>query len=179
MPVFGQPITTQHKEPATNETDWRGLSSLRSEVMLEVDTNLGKNWSTRISGQAAYDAAYDINGRDSYTNDVQDNYISEVELLETYVQGSLLKYLDVKAGRQIVVWGSLDNIRVTDILNPLNLREIGATDIEDLRLPVNMLKIDGYLFNWTLTGIAIPEIRFNKNPEYGSDFYPCRVTART
>ena len=95
-----------------------------------------------------------------------------MELLETYVQGRLLKYLDVKAGRQIVVWGNLDNIRVTDILNPLNLREIGATDIEDRRLPVNMLKVDAYVYNWTLSGLAIPEIRFNKEPEYGSDFYP-------
>jgi len=161
-----------HKEPENDETDWRGLSSLRSEIMLTVDTKLGKNWSTRLSGSAAYDAAYDINGRDTYTDDIQDTYISELELLETYVQGSLLSFLDVKAGRQVVVWGKLDNIRVTDILNPLNLREFGATDIEDLRLPVNMLKIDSYIFNWTLTGMAIPEIRFNKNPEYGSDFYP-------
>ena len=161
-----------HDAPEANETDWRGLSSLRSEVMLEVDTKLGKNWSARISGSAFYDAAYDINGRDSYTDDVQDNYIKDVELLETYVQGRLLRYLDVKAGRQIVVWGNFDNIRVTDILNPLNLREIGATDIEDRRLPVNMLKIDAYLSNWTFSGLAIPEIRFNKEPEYGSDFYP-------
>jgi hypothetical protein len=164
-----------HEEPEANETDWRGLSSLRSEVMLAVDTKLGKNWSARISAIAAYDAAYDINGRDSYTNDVLENYIEEVELLETYVQGRLLRYLDVKAGRQVVVWGKLDNIRVTDILNPLDLREIGATDIEDLRLPVSMLKINGYVYNWTLTGLAIPEIRFNKNPEYGSDFYPADV----
>ena len=161
-----------HEKPEANETDWRGLSSLRSEVMLEIDTKLGKNWSARISGSAFYDAAYDINGRDSYTDDVQDNYIEDVELLETYIQGSLLRYLDVKAGRQIVVWGNLDNIRVTDILNPLNLREIGTADIEDRRLPVNMLKIDAYLSNWTFSGFAIPEIRFNKVPEYGSDFYP-------
>lgn len=161
-----------HKEPEVDQTDWRGLSSLRSELMLAVDTKLGKNWSARISGSAAYDAAYDINGRNDYTDEIQDTYINELELLETYVQGSLLRYLDIKAGRQVVVWGKMDNIRVTDILNPLNLREFGATDIEDLRLPVNMLKIDAYLSNWTLTGIAIPEIRFNKNPEYGSDFYP-------
>ena len=161
-----------HKEPGENETDWRGLSSLRSEIMLKVDTKLGKNWSTRVSGRAAYDAAYDINGRTKYTDDIKDNYIKEVELLETYVQGSPLSHLDVKAGRQVVVWGKLDNIRVTDILNPLDLREFGVTDIEDIRLPLNMLKIDGYLFNWTLSGITIPEIRFNKNPEYGSDFYP-------
>ena len=95
-------------------------------MMLEIDTKLGKNWSARISGSAAYDAAYDINGRDMYTEDVQDTYISELELLETYVQGSLLRYLDVKAGRQVVVWGKLDNIRVTDILNPLDLREFGV-----------------------------------------------------
>ena len=94
-----------HEKPEPNETDWRGLSSLRSEVMLEIDKKLGKNWSARISASAAYDAAYDINGRDSYTDDVQDNYIEEVELLETYVQGRLLKSLDVKAGRQIVVYG--------------------------------------------------------------------------
>ncbi len=161
-----------HEKPEANETDWRGLSSLRSEVMLEIDTKLGENWSARISGSAAYDAAYDINGRDSYTDDVQDNYIEEVELLETYIQGRLLRNLDVKAGRQIVVWGNLDNIRVTDILNPLNLREIGTIDIEDRRLPVTMLKIDAYISNWTFSGLAIPEIRFNKNPEYGSDFYP-------
>lgn len=161
-----------HDKPEADETDWRGLSSLRSELMLKVDTKLGKNWSARISGSAAYDAAYDINGRGSYTDDVQDNYIYEAELLETYIQGSVLKYIDVKVGRQIVVWGKLDNLRVTDVLNPLELRELGATDIEDLRLPVSMLKINGYVSNWTLTGIAIPEIRTNKNPEYGSEFYP-------
>jgi len=161
-----------HEESENDETDWRGLSSLRSEMMLTVDTKLGENWSTRLSGSAAYDAAYDINGRDAYTDEIQDNYIIELELLETYVQGSLLHFLDVKAGRQVVVWGKMDNIRVTDILNPLNLREFGATDIEDLRLPVNMLKMDGYILNWTITGMVIPEIRFNKNPEYGSDFYP-------
>ena len=163
------------KEPEADETDWRGLSSLRSEMTLKLDTKLGKKWSSRISGRAAYDAAYDINGRNTYSDDVQDSYISELELLETYVQGSLLRCLDIKAGRQVVVWGKLDNIRVTDILNPLNLREFGATDMEDLRLPVNMLKIDGYVYNWTLTGAAIPEIRFNKNPEYGSDFYPAAL----
>jgi len=165
----------EHDEPEADRTDWRGLSSLRSEVMLEIDTKLGKNWSARISGSAAYDAAYDINGRDSYTDDVKDNYITEIELLETYVQGSLSKYLDVKAGRQVVVWGKLDNLRVTDVLNPLDLRVFGAIDIEDRLLPVNMLKLDAYLSRWTFTGMAIPEIRFNKNPEYGSDFYPAEL----
>ena len=90
----------------------------------------------------------------------------------TYIQGSLTKSLDVKIGRQIVVWGKSDNIRVTDVLNPLDIREPGLTDIEDLRLPVTMSRLDYYIGDWSLTGIAIHEIRFNKRPEYGSDFYP-------
>ncbi|MEA3415028.1 MAG: DUF1302 family protein [Thermodesulfobacteriota bacterium] len=76
-----------------------------------------------------------------------------------------------KLGRQIVVWGKSDNIRVTDVLNPLDMREPGLTDIEDLRFPVAMSKLDYYIGDWSLTGIAIHEIRFNKSPEYGSDFY--------
>ena len=56
----------------------------------------------------------------------------------------------------------------TDVLNPL----AGLTDIEDLRLPVAMSRFDYYVGDWSLTGIAIHEIRFNKSPEYGSDFYP-------
>jgi len=82
------------------------------------------------------------------------------------------KSLDIKLGRQIVVWGKSDNIRVTDVLNPLDMREPGLTDIEDLRLPVATSRLDYYIGDWNLTGIVIHEIRFNKSPEYGSDFYP-------
>jgi hypothetical protein len=52
------------------------------------------------------------------------------------------------------------------------MREPGLTDIEDLRLPVAMSRLDYYVGDWSLTGIAIHEIRFNKSPEYGNDFYP-------
>lgn len=164
-----------HKEPEAGETDWRGFSSLRSELMLAVNSRLSRQWQAKISAKGNYDAIYDINGRHEYTDEVRKNYIQEFELLDTYVQGSPLKFLDLKLGRQIVIWGKSDNIRVTDVLNPLDLREFGATDIEDLRLPLTMIRSDCYWSNWSLTGIFIPEIRFNKNPEYGSDFYPSDI----
>ena len=67
---------------------------------------------------------------------------------------------DLKAGRQIVVWGRMDNIRVNDVLNPLDLRIPGLTDIEDLRLPVFMTRVDYYLANIALTGYLIHERRY-------------------
>ncbi|MEA3279156.1 MAG: DUF1302 family protein [Thermodesulfobacteriota bacterium] len=161
-----------HDKPEGNETDWRGLSRLRTELNLELDAKFSSLWQARISGKGAYDFAYSIKGRDEFTDDMLDNYEKELELGETYLLGSLTKSLDVKVGRQIVVWGKSDNIRVTDVLNPLDMREPGLTDIEDLRLPVTMSRLDYYVGAWSLTGIAIHEIRFNKSPEYGSDFYP-------
>jgi len=169
---LGASYNFAHDKPEGNETDWRGLSRLRAKLNLELDVKFSSSWQARISGKGAYDFAYSIKGRDEFTDDVLDNYEKELELGETYIQGSLTKSLDVKIGRQIVVWGKSDSIRVTDVLNPLDIREPGLTDIEDLRLQVAMSRLDYYIGDWSLTGIAIHEIRFNKSPEYGSDFYP-------
>ena len=157
--------------PPTN-TDYGGLSRLRLELDLELDVKLSNSWKARISGWGFHDFAYGINGRDTYTAEVLEEYENEAELTDTYIQGSLLHSLDIKAGRQIVVWGKSDNLRVTDVLNPLDNREPGLVDIEDLRLPVTMTRLDYYLGKWNLTGMAIHEIRFNKNPVFGNDFYP-------
>jgi uncharacterized protein DUF1302 len=172
---IGTTYNFAHEKPRTDETDWRGFSRLRGELQLELKTRISDAWQALVSGKGAYDAIYRLNGRSEYTDDVVDNYESELELRETYIQGSVAESLDLKLGRQIVVWGKSDNIRVTDVLNPLDMREPGLTDIEDLRLPVTMTRLDYYIDDWSLTGIAVHEIRFNKNPEYGSDFYPGTV----
>jgi hypothetical protein len=160
-----------HKAEGT-DTQWQGLSRLRSELKLELDAKLPASWLARVSAHGFYDLAYRINGRNDYTDDVLDQYEKEIELEEAWLTGSLTENLDVKAGRQIVVWGRSDNIRITDVLNPLDLREPGMTDIEKLRLPVTMTKLDYYFAELSLSGIAIHEMRFNKNPKFGSDFFP-------
>jgi len=164
-----------HGKPDRGETDWRGLSRLRSELQLDLTANLTGSWKAFISGKGYYDFAYNIRGRNGYTDEVLDSYENEMELRDAYIQGSITDSLDIKAGRQVVVWGKSDNIRVTDVLNPLDIREPGLTDIEDLRLPVAMTRLDYYLGPWNITGIALHEIRFNKTPEFGSDFYPAPI----
>jgi hypothetical protein len=61
---------------------------------------------------------------------------------------------------------------VVDVLNPLDNREPGRADIEDLRWSVGMARLDWHVDRFTLTGVAIPEIRFDTLPVYGSDFFP-------
>lgn len=156
--------------PAVHQADWRGLSQFRTELQLELNIELPASWDAFISGKAAYDFAYELKGRREFTDDVIDDEETELEFREVFIRGRLTRKLDIKIGRQIVVWGKSDNIRVTDVVNPLDMREPGVTDIEDLRLPVMMTRIDYALGSWFLTGLAIHEMRFNKNAAYGSDF---------
>ena len=160
-----------HEDPKPGQADYDGLSRLRSDLHLALDIVFSKEWKALISGRAFFDLAYEINGRDQYGSEVLDDYEKEAEFQEVYLQGPLFPNLDLKVGRQIVVWGKSDNIRVVDVLNPLDNREPGLVDIEDLRLPVAMSKLDYYFGQWNLSGIAVHEIRFNKNPVFGSEFF--------
>ncbi len=164
-----------HESPDSGQTDWRGLSMLRSEIELQLEGKLTDDWQAEISVRAFYDSIYALRGKSDYTRQVLDEYEDEIELEDTFIQGRLARFLDTKIGRQIVAWGTLDNVRVTDILNPMDLRVPGLTDIDDLRLPVTMIKLDYYPGNWNLSGMVIPEIRFNKMPVYDSDFFPSPV----
>jgi hypothetical protein len=163
---------TAADEPQPGQTDWRGLSKLRSEIQTDVAARPGGRYKLWVSGKMFYDAAYGIRGRDEFTDEVIDEYEWEAEWREVYLQAGVSPQVDLKVGRQIVVWGRSDNLRITDVLNPLDLREPGLTDIEDLRLPAAMSRLDGYWDQWSVTMIAVHEIRFNKNPVFGSDFFP-------
>ena len=160
-----------HDAPAEGEPDYRGLSMLRTTGALGVDLDMGA-WKGRASGHAFYDAAWAVNGKDQYSDGFLDRYEDEIEVDDFYLAGSITTSLDLKTGRQVVVWGKADNLRVTDVLNPLNNRTPGMVDIKYKRLPVTMSKLDYYFGNWNLSAIIIHEIRFDKNPVFNGEFFP-------
>jgi len=151
------------------------FSSLKSSLFLDYEYKFENGWRVKTNAKAYYDAIYDLRD-ENYNQDELDEQRSEVELFDAYVEGSITDTLDMKLGRQVVVWGRSDTIRITDVLNPLDNRRPGMVDIEDLRLPVAMAKFD-FFFNgefgdWRVTPIAVFEQRFSKNPAFGSAFNP-------
>ncbi len=170
--TLGAAYNYAHNAPIGTATDYRGLSRLRAKLNLEQNYKFSENWHSHLGGYGYYDLAYQLNRRGDYSDEVLDEYESELELGEAWLQGKLNSHTDLKLGRQIVVWGKSDNIRITDLINPMDNREPGMTDIEDLRLPLAMARLDYYVGDWGITALAIPEIRFNKMPPLGSDFYP-------
>ncbi len=159
-------------------TDYTGLSRLRTRLNLQLDVDLPYGWKLRVDPYLWYDFSYPINGRSNFSSEVLDEYEWEGDVQDTWVQGPLFEDVDLKIGRQVVNWGRSDSLRVLDVLNPLDNRVPGLADIDDLRWAVGMAKLDWYIgSHWTLTAIAIPEIRVDTLPAFGSDFNPSPVPA--
>ncbi|MEA3499260.1 MAG: DUF1302 family protein [Campylobacterota bacterium] len=93
------------------------------------------------------------------------------DINELSVEGIFHNGIDGKIGRQIVVWGKSDNIRITDILNPMDMTTPGMVDIKDLRLGVAMTKLDYFMDKWALSGMVLHENRFSTMAEFGSEYY--------
>ncbi|PTB88168.1 hypothetical protein C9925_00145 [cyanobacterium G8-9] len=169
---FTGKLTEQITYALYNDAPHDKISSLKSSFFLDYDHKFENSWRVKINAKAYYDAIYDIRGSEKFSKQELDAFRSEVELFDGYIEGSLTDNLDMKIGRQVVVWGRSDTLRVTDILNPLDNRRPGMVDIEDLRLPVAMAKFDYFIADWRVTPIAILEQRFTKNPPFGSVFNP-------
>lgn len=165
-----------HESPDPGTTDYREFSRLRPELELSLDGDISGAWRYRFGGKAFYDFIYNLRGRHKFTDQVLKAYENEIELTEAYIEGALVPAMDLKIGRQIVVWGNTENFRITDMVNPEDNRDPGMVDIEDLRLPVNMAKISLYTGDYNFSLMAIPEIRFDKQPVFGNDFFPLDTT---
>ncbi len=173
---YKEHIVYAKKDMATNTLldpiDYSGFNQAQTSLYLQVDGKLSDDWKVRISGDAFYDAIYDIHSGNNYNDDTLDTYQTQLRFDDTYLQGRLTKDIDLKVGRQIVVWGKSDSIRVTDVINPIDNRSPGTTDIEDLRLSTTMAKLDYYLGQWNLSVMAIGESRIFIENAPRSEFFP-------
>lgn len=78
-----------------------------------------------------------------------------IELREAFLQYTS-DHWDLKAGRQIVIWGVSDGMRVTDIVSPMDMTEFLARDYDDIRIPVNALKLKYFNSKLSAEAIFIP-----------------------
>lgn len=152
--------------PAAGESDKRGLSRARPKATFKLKGDFPDQFPVPVRTiaevTAAHDLVYGIRGRSDYNETVTNSFERDVNLGELYVSGALADGFEVTLGRQTIVWGTSENLRVVDVINPLDQRELGMVDIEDVRLPLGMARADYISGPWTATALVIPHIRFNK-----------------
>ncbi len=163
-----------YREHIVDGVEYSGFNQAQTALFLQLDYKINSDWKVRISGDGFYDAVYDLHDK-AYNQATLDAYQTQLRFDDTYIQGRITKDIDLKLGRQIVVWGKSDSIRITDVINPLDNRLPGMTDIEDLRLSTSMLKVDYYLGSWNLSAMAIFESRIFLEAAPFGEYFPADV----
>lgn len=86
---------------------------------------------------------------------VNDPNSVEISLRQAYIAWSF-DNIDIRAGRQHIVWGRTDASRVVDVFTPMDLSEFLTQDFTDLRLGVTALNISYFRTNNQLQLFLIP-----------------------
>ena len=89
----------------------------------------------------------------------------DMELREFYLDATVDEtYLRI--GKQQIVWGEADGLKVLDVVNPQSFREFILDDFEDSRIPLWSVKTETPLGeNTTLEVIWIPDQTYHELPE--------------
>jgi hypothetical protein len=80
---------------------------------------------------------------------------TKIELREAFLEYTT-KNWNFKAGRQIVIWGISDGLRITDVVSPMDMTEFLARDYDDIRIPVNAMRVRYLAQNMRAEVIFIP-----------------------
>ncbi|MEO1488546.1 MAG: DUF1302 family protein [Pseudomonadota bacterium] len=80
--------------------------------------------------------------------------------------------LDVTVGKQIIAWGSIDGVRVTDTINPARLTESVARNQRPDRIPIWAVRLRGRLGAMDFDLVAAPDPTVNQIALADDAFFP-------
>lgn len=138
-------LDSYHAVRTEGKADWMASRTrARSEVTLEKGPA-----SLFLSLNATYNAL--LNDRTGI--ELREAYLS-------YAKGNV----DLRMGRQIIVWGVADALRITDCVSPFDYTEFLAQDYDDIRIPVNALRARYTWRSLTLEAVCVPTSAFGIVP---------------
>ena len=165
------PLAAAEIESAALETDLSyGYSRVTSATMQglielapSLDLAVGDNASMIMSARVRADARDELEpGRpdlDNYapgSRPLQLGTTGTAELRDFYVELRSANGL-TRLGRQQIVWGRLDGIKVLDLVNPQDFREFILDDFADSRIPLWSVYFDYNLGNWRAELALVPD----------------------
>lgn len=126
------------------------------------------NWRLMVKGDYRYDHVYDI--EDDFSQAAEEKYQNYSRVQHAYIS-TFIRDFDVSLGYQKIAWGEADDLRITDVVNPLDLKDFVLFDVNDLRIAQNMLRIEGPISDsWEIEAFWIFEFEANDIPPAGSEF---------
>lgn len=98
------------------------------------------------------------------------NKDTEIDLRQSYLDIQL-DAVDIRIGKQQIVWGKADGVFITDVVSPKDLSEYLLPDFEEIRIGVQALRVDYYIGNHTLELVWVPDFTPTQTPDEDSIWY--------
>jgi hypothetical protein len=95
--------------------------------------------------------------------------VLEVELRELYWDIGFDR-ANLRLGKQQVVWGQADGLKLLDVINPQDFREFILDDFDESRIPLWMVNLEVFLGVGDLQLLWIPDTSMHDLPTQGSTF---------
>lgn len=137
----------------------------------KFETTFEPRWDVELSDSTRLTAI----GRIRLDTEVElgfegNNSHMDVELREFYFDTELAGAY-WRLGKQQIVWGQADGLRVLDVVNPLDFREFILPDFEDQRIPLWTANVEIPLNqDWTAQLLWIPDQTYDRFPQQGESF---------
>ena len=141
------------------------LINNRSGLSIEYNESIAEDYYLKI----------DIYGNlywsdDHVANSANEDYQAEGFVREAWIQRSF-KSSTLKLGYQNIVWNEVEGSLATDLVNPVDYRELFFVDFEEARISQLMLSVAIYGDGIVWEGFINPQPQFDKSPPSNSIYH--------
>ena len=160
------------KYPAREGEERGEFTKIENRFDLKVRYNISSNAYLYWICRTVYDAVYEAENLEKPRIQNKNREFDFSPLRELYLDFTIGKFY-ARLGRQQVVWGKTDGIKMLDVVCPMSLEEGLLDDFEDSRIPLWMFNLN-YKFTpeYNLQLLWILEFKHNYIPAYGQEFFP-------
>ncbi len=165
-------IKTEVWIKTNNDNSHQFLSSLKNTFDLALEYKLSDNWTFFVHPRYFYDPAYDIrNDPDFDKNQAKMGNTQRTEWLRDCYLDYTSDQLDIRIGKQQVVWGQADGLPFLDRVMPFDLSYYWLPDFADIRIPLWMVKVEySPWIDSTLQILLIPDFEASRSAPAGAPF---------
>ncbi len=157
-------------ETTTHLQELETLMKIQNTFQLEAEYRFNDNLHLFGIVRKFYDHVFDVESSYEAVGSELCTNKGNSWLRELYLD-ILTERLDIRLGKQQVVWGTADGVRILDQVNPADSRNAYSDDPVDYRIPLWMLKTEyAPTTNGVLQFLLIPDFEPNCSAPAGSPF---------
>ena len=127
-------------------------SEAKAQIFVDGDVNADATYHVELQGFSDNEATNNHDSNESYTQ--------RDALREAYVDTTLEDW-SIRAGKQQIVWGTADGMKLLDTINPTDYSEMAQNQMEDSRITTWMLNAEKDLEDGSSVQVVVSQPKEN------------------